>query len=132
MRSSGTVGSCCVVRLRRVRDWLCSHAWCGRKICGTVDGPVHANLQALARHNAAAVQHLDSRVLVCAGECIFCKHPESNLCNKVREYTGKGIMKSDGKPRITKDGKDIYHFMGTSTFAGVRVSDARVLCSIAA
>ena len=63
-----------------------------------------------------------------AGECIFCKHPESNLCNKVREYTGKGIMKSDGKPRITKDGKDIYHFMGTSTFAGALL--LQVCCAI--
>jgi len=26
-------------------------------------------------------------------------------------------MKSDSKPRFTCEGKDIYHFMGTSTFA---------------
>lgn len=26
-------------------------------------------------------------------------------------------MKSDGKPRFHKDGKPIYHFMGTSTFS---------------
>lgn len=51
------------------------------------------------------------------GECKFCKHPESNLCISVRAFTGKGVMKSDGKPRFHKDGKPIYHFMGTSTFA---------------
>ena len=26
-------------------------------------------------------------------------------------------MKSDSKPRFTCDGKDIFHFMGTSTFS---------------
>eukprot|EP00775_Hariotina_reticulata_P002332 gene2332-2640_t len=31
--------------------------------------------------------------------------------------TSKGVMKSDGKPRFSKDGKPIYHFMGTSTFS---------------
>ena len=35
----------------------------------------------------------------------------------MREFTGKGVMKSDSKPRFTKNGKDIYHFMGTSTFS---------------
>ncbi len=26
-------------------------------------------------------------------------------------------MKSDSKPRFSKDGKPLYHFMGTSTFS---------------
>ena len=26
-------------------------------------------------------------------------------------------MKADSKPRFTVDGKEIYHFMGTSTFS---------------
>ncbi|GLC34829.1 hypothetical protein PLESTB_001168700 [Pleodorina starrii] len=51
------------------------------------------------------------------GECKFCKHPESNLCVSVRAFTGKGVMKSDGKPRFTVDGKPLFHFMGTSTFS---------------
>lgn len=54
------------------------------------------------------------------GSCIFCKHPKSNLCTAVRQYTGKGVMKADGKTRFHCRGKDIYHFMGTSTFSGVR------------
>ena len=32
-------------------------------------------------------------------------------------HAGKGVMKSDSKPRFTCDGKDIFHFMGTSTFS---------------
>jgi len=51
------------------------------------------------------------------GDCKFCKHPESNLCVSVRAFTGKGVMKSDSKPRFTVDGKPVFHFMGTSTFS---------------
>mmetsp|Transcript_10237 Transcript_10237/g.30833 ORF Transcript_10237/g.30833 Transcript_10237/m.30833 type:complete len:390 (+) Transcript_10237:72-1241(+) len=51
------------------------------------------------------------------GDCIFCKHPESNLCVSVRKYTGNGIMKADEGTRFTYKGKKIYHFMGTSTFS---------------
>lgn len=51
------------------------------------------------------------------GDCMFCKHPDSNLCISVRAFTGKGVMKSDGKSRFTCNGKELYHFMGTSTFS---------------
>ncbi|GLI64603.1 hypothetical protein VaNZ11_007910 [Volvox africanus] len=51
------------------------------------------------------------------GECKFCKHPDSNLCISVRAFTGKGVMKSDGRPRFSVDGQPIFHFMGTSTFS---------------
>jgi S-(hydroxymethyl)glutathione dehydrogenase / alcohol dehydrogenase len=53
------------------------------------------------------------------GDCAFCKHPESNLCVSVRAFTGKGVMKSDGKPRLRskKDNTPLFHFMGTSTFS---------------
>lgn len=52
------------------------------------------------------------------GECIFCKHPKSNLCVAVRSATGQGKMKSDMGVRFhTLDGKPLYHFMGTSTFS---------------
>lgn len=49
--------------------------------------------------------------------CKFCLSAKSNLCVSVRAYTGKGVMKNDGKSRFTLDGKPIYHFMGTSTFS---------------
>jgi len=51
------------------------------------------------------------------GECKFCASGKTNLCGSVRQWTGKGIMKSDSKSRISCEGKTIYHFMGTSTFA---------------
>ncbi len=49
-------------------------------------------------------------------ECKFCKSGKTNLCQKVRETQGKGLM-PDGTSRFSKDGKVIYHYMGTSTFA---------------
>lgn len=48
--------------------------------------------------------------------CKFCKSGKTNLCQRVRETQGKGLM-PDGTSRFSKDGKPIFHYMGTSTFA---------------
>jgi S-(hydroxymethyl)glutathione dehydrogenase/alcohol dehydrogenase len=50
------------------------------------------------------------------GECKFCKSGKTNLCQAIRSTQGQGLM-PDGTSRFSKDGKPIYHFMGTSTFA---------------
>ncbi|BAJ03299.1 S-(hydroxymethyl)glutathione dehydrogenase/class III alcohol dehydrogenase [Shewanella violacea] len=50
------------------------------------------------------------------GECKFCKSGKTNLCQKIRETQGKGLM-PDGTTRFSIDGKDIFHYMGTSTFS---------------
>ncbi|WP_237067479.1 S-(hydroxymethyl)glutathione dehydrogenase/class III alcohol dehydrogenase [Microbulbifer guangxiensis] len=50
------------------------------------------------------------------GECKFCKSGKTNLCQKIRETQGKGLM-PDGTTRFSIDGKPIYHYMGTSTFS---------------
>lgn len=43
---------------------------------------------------------------------------KTNLCGKVRPYTGRGVMKSDEDVRFrTLDGKKLFHYMGTSTFS---------------
>ena len=49
-------------------------------------------------------------------DCIFCQSPKTNLCPKIRATQGKGLM-PDGTTRLSKDGKEIFHFMGCSTFA---------------
>lgn len=49
-------------------------------------------------------------------ECKFCLSGKTNLCQKIRETQGKGLM-PDGTTRFSKDGKPIYHYMGTSTFS---------------
>lgn len=48
--------------------------------------------------------------------CKFCLSGKTNLCQKIRETQGKGLM-PDGTTRFSKDGKPIFHYMGTSTFA---------------
>ena len=49
-------------------------------------------------------------------ECKFCLSGKTNLCQKIRETQGKGLM-PDGTTRFFKDGKPIFHYMGCSTFS---------------
>lgn len=49
-------------------------------------------------------------------ECKFCLSGKTNLCQKIRETQGKGLM-PDGTTRFYKDGEPIYHYMGCSTFS---------------
>ena len=50
------------------------------------------------------------------GECKFCKSGKTNLCGKIRATQGKGVM-PDGTSRFKARGKELLHFMGTSTFS---------------
>lgn len=50
------------------------------------------------------------------GECKFCKSGKTNLCQKIRETQGQGLM-PDGTTRFHKDGQPIFHYMGCSTFS---------------
>ncbi|CAM6000832.1 unnamed protein product [Sphagnum balticum] len=49
-------------------------------------------------------------------ECKFCKSPKTNLCQKIRITQGAGVM-PDNTSRFTCRGKELFHFMGCSTFA---------------
>ncbi len=49
-------------------------------------------------------------------ECKFCLSGKTNLCQRIRLTQGRGLM-PDGTSRFSKDGKPIFHYMGTSTFA---------------
>jgi S-(hydroxymethyl)glutathione dehydrogenase/alcohol dehydrogenase len=50
------------------------------------------------------------------GECSFCTSGKTNLCQKIRVTQGRGLM-PDETSRFSKDGKQIFHYMGTSTFS---------------
>ncbi len=50
------------------------------------------------------------------GQCKFCLSGKTNLCQAIRATQGKGLM-PDGTTRFSKNGKPIYHYMGTSTFS---------------
>src|SRR6478735_6814727 len=52
--------------------------------------------------------------------CKFCLSGKTNLCQRIRETQGRGLM-PDGTTRFSKDGKPIYHYMGNSTFANYTV-----------
>ena len=49
-------------------------------------------------------------------QCKFCLSGKTNLCQAVRATQGQGLM-PDGTTRLSQNGKPIFHYMGTSTFA---------------
>ncbi len=50
------------------------------------------------------------------GQCKFCLSGKTNLCQAIRSTQGRGLL-PDGTTRFSKNGKAIYHYMGTSTFS---------------
>ncbi|MDG1996044.1 MAG: S-(hydroxymethyl)glutathione dehydrogenase/class III alcohol dehydrogenase [Emcibacteraceae bacterium] len=53
-------------------------------------------------------------------ECDYCLHPKTNLCQKIRETQGAGLM-PDGTSRFSINGEPILHYMGCSTFSNYAV-----------
>jgi len=62
-------------------------------------------------------------------ECEYCLNPKTNLCQAIRTTQGQGLM-PDGTSRFSLDGKPIYHYMGTSTFANHTVLPEIALAKI--
>jgi len=50
------------------------------------------------------------------GECNFCTSGKTNLCQAIRVTQGQGLM-PDGSSRFSHQGKQLFHYMGTSTFS---------------
>ena len=57
---------------------------------------------------------------------------KTNLCGKIRPYSGRGVMKADDDTRFTavKDGKKLFHYMGTSTFSQYTVLHAESVAKV--
>ncbi len=53
-------------------------------------------------------------------QCKYCLSQKTNLCQAIRATQGKGLM-PDGTTRFSLNGRDLYHYMGTSTFANYTV-----------
>jgi len=49
-------------------------------------------------------------------QCKSCLSRKTNLCTAIRATQGKGLM-PDQSSRFSIDGKPVFHYMGTSTFA---------------
>jgi S-(hydroxymethyl)glutathione dehydrogenase/alcohol dehydrogenase len=63
------------------------------------------------------------------GECPECKSPQTNLCSALDDTYYNGVM-PDGTTRLHWKGKDVHHFMGTSTFAEYTVVPEIALAKI--
>jgi len=62
-------------------------------------------------------------------ECVHCRDERTNICLAIREQQGNGYL-PDGTTRLNRDGEDIRHFMGTSTFAEYTVMPEIALAKI--
>jgi S-(hydroxymethyl)glutathione dehydrogenase/alcohol dehydrogenase len=63
------------------------------------------------------------------GECVHCLDDRTNLCLAIREQQNKGYL-PDGTTRLRRDGEEIRHFMGTSTFAEYTVMPEIALAKV--
>jgi S-(hydroxymethyl)glutathione dehydrogenase / alcohol dehydrogenase len=62
-------------------------------------------------------------------ECVHCRDDRTNLCLAIRDEQNKGHL-PDGTTRISRDGVDIRHFMGCSTFAEYTVMPEIALAKV--
>jgi len=63
------------------------------------------------------------------GVCKFCISGKTNLCQAIRATQGRGLM-PDGTSRFSLNGKQILHYMGTSTFSEYTVMPEIALAKI--
>src|ERR1700689_391468 len=63
------------------------------------------------------------------GECVHCVSPQTNLCLAIREQQNLGYL-PDGSTRLSREGQQLRHFMGTSTFAQYTVMPEIALARI--
>src|SRR4051812_11115446 len=62
-------------------------------------------------------------------ECIHCRSDRTNLCLAIREQQNKGYL-PDGTTRLHRNGDEVRHFMGTSTFAEATVMPEIALAKV--
>src|SRR4051812_20662425 len=62
-------------------------------------------------------------------KCVHCLDDRTNICLAIREQQGKGYL-PDGTTRLRRDGQEIRHFMGTSTFAEYTVMPEIALAKV--
>jgi S-(hydroxymethyl)glutathione dehydrogenase/alcohol dehydrogenase len=77
----------------------------------------------------AAGDHVVTLFSPQCGECVHCRDPRTNLCLAIREQQGRGYL-PDGSTRLRREGEELRHFMGTSTFAQYTVMPEIALAKI--
>jgi S-(hydroxymethyl)glutathione dehydrogenase/alcohol dehydrogenase len=63
------------------------------------------------------------------GQCVHCKDPRTNRCTAIRDQQGLGFL-PDGTTRFSRDGQELKHFMGTSTFSEYTVMPEIALAKV--
>ncbi len=63
------------------------------------------------------------------GECVHCRSPRTNRCIAIRDEQGRGYL-PDGTTRLSRNGEELRHFMGTSTFAEYTVMPEIALAKV--
>jgi S-(hydroxymethyl)glutathione dehydrogenase/alcohol dehydrogenase len=62
-------------------------------------------------------------------QCEYCLSRKTNLCQAIRATQGRGVM-PDGSSRFSFGGREVFHYMGTSTFANYTVVPEIALAKI--
>jgi S-(hydroxymethyl)glutathione dehydrogenase / alcohol dehydrogenase len=63
------------------------------------------------------------------GECVHCRDPRTNRCTAIRDQQGLGFL-PDGTTRFSRNGRELKHFMGTSTFSEYTVMPEIALAKV--
>jgi S-(hydroxymethyl)glutathione dehydrogenase/alcohol dehydrogenase len=63
------------------------------------------------------------------GECVHCRDPRTNRCTAIRDQQGFGFL-PDGTTRFSRNGQELMHFMGTSTFSEYTVMPEIALAKV--
>jgi S-(hydroxymethyl)glutathione dehydrogenase/alcohol dehydrogenase len=63
-------------------------------------------------------------------ECVNCRSGRTNICVAIREQQNAGYL-PDGTTRLSRDGAELRHFMGCSTFAEATVMPEIALAKVA-
>jgi S-(hydroxymethyl)glutathione dehydrogenase/alcohol dehydrogenase len=63
------------------------------------------------------------------GECVNCASGKTNICMAIREQQNAGYL-PDGTTRLSRDGDELRHFMGCSTFAEATVMPEIALAKV--
>ena len=63
------------------------------------------------------------------GECANCASGKTNVCVAIRDQQNRGYL-PDGTTRLSRDGEELRHFMGCSTFAEATVMPEIALAKV--
>src|SRR2546425_5196001 len=77
----------------------------------------------------AAGDHVITLFAPECGECVHCRSSRTNRCVAIRDQQNNGYL-PDGTTRLSRDGRPLRHFMGTSTFAEYAVMPEIALAKV--